>query len=151
MKTKIHLPGCASMGRIEELASSIDYRTPDWVSYIVAIEGTETSALDAVMADTQHFSGLLRSTAFSTANDGKIEDEDGKVHDVEYLMDEAAERLDSAHQEWLEHETRGPLLSKDELAQLSMILMTYCEDCDSDDGTGNEVDALWAKIRGAKA
>jgi hypothetical protein len=29
--------------------------------------------------------------------------------------------------------------------------MTYCEDCDSDEDTGKAVDALWNKIREAKA
>lgn len=108
MKTKVHQPtGCAPMARIEELASSIDYRTPDWVPYTVAIPGTETSALDEAMVSTLHFSGLLRSCSFFASEIEDIKDEDGEVHSVEYLLDDAAERLDSAHLDWLENEVNG--------------------------------------------
>ena len=107
MKTKVHLIDGASLERIEELASSIDYRVPDWVPYTVAIEGTETSALAEAMVQTQHFSGLLRECSRSDfVTDGQnIVDEDGKLHDLGELLDDAAERLDAAHQEWLEVET----------------------------------------------
>ena len=104
MKTKTHTIDGASLKRIEELASSIDYRVPDWVPYTVAIEGTETSALDEAMVSTLHFSGLLRQCSrFEYIMDGQ--DEDGKMHNLEELLDDAAERLDQAHQEWLETET----------------------------------------------
>jgi len=106
MKTKVHRIDGASLERIEQLASSIDYRVPDWVPYTVAIPGTETSALDEAMVNTIHFSGKLRECSrFEYIMDGQVEDEDGKMHDIEELLDEAAERLDAAHQEWLEVET----------------------------------------------
>jgi hypothetical protein len=107
MKTKVHLIEGASLERIEELASSIDYRTPDWVPYTVAIEGTATSALDEVMVQTQHFSGLLRECSRSEfVEDGvRLCDESGGLHNLGDLLDDAAERLDQAHQEWLEVET----------------------------------------------
>ena len=105
MKTKVHLIDGASLERIEELASSIDYRVPDWVPYTVAIEGTETSALDEAMVQTQHFSGLLRGCSNSLMLTEMIEDEDGEQHPLGQLLDDAAERLDQAHQEWLEVET----------------------------------------------
>jgi len=106
MKTKLHRIDGASLERIEELASSIDYRVPDWVPYTVAIAGTETSALDEAMVQTQHFSGHLRECSrFEYIMDGQVEDENGKMHDIEELLDDAAERLDAAHQEWLEVET----------------------------------------------
>ena len=107
MKTKKHLIDGASLKRIEELASSIDYRTPDWVPYTVAIPGTETNALDEAMVNTLHFSGLLREcTRSDFVCDGiNIVDEDGTLHDLGELLDNAAERLDQAHQEWLEVET----------------------------------------------
>lgn len=105
MKTKLHRINGASLERIEQLASRLDYRTPDWVPYTVAIAGTETSALDEAMVDTTHFSGLLRQCSrFEYVMDGQIEDENGKMHDLEDLLDDAAERLDQAHQEWLEAE-----------------------------------------------
>lgn len=100
MKTKTHTIRGASLKRIEELDH---LGTPDWVPYTVAIEGTETSALDEAMVETQHFSGLLRSCSrFEYIMDGQIEDENGQMHDLEELLDNAAERLDQAHQEWLE-------------------------------------------------
>jgi len=100
MKTKKHRIEGASLSRIEELDH---LGTPDWVPYTVAIEGTETSNLDAAMVETQHFSGLLRECSrFEYIMDGKIEDENGIMHDLENLLDDAAERLDQAHQEWLE-------------------------------------------------
>jgi len=107
MKTKVHLIDGASLERIEELASSIDYRVPDWVPYTVAIEGTETSALDEAMVQTRHFSGLLRECSRSEfVEDGvRLCDEEGGLHELADLLDGAAERLDQAHQEWLEVET----------------------------------------------
>lgn len=107
MKTKVHLIDGASLKRIEELASSIDYRVPDWVPYTVAIAGTETNALDEAMVQTQHFSGLLRECSRSEfVGDGvRLVDEAGGLHSLEGLLDDAAERLDQAHQEWLEVET----------------------------------------------
>lgn len=98
MKTKRHMIGGASLTRIEELASSIDYRVPDWVPYTVAIDGT---------AAGKHFSGLLRECAGSDfVTDGQnIVDEEGGLHDLGGLLEDAAERLDQAHQDWLETET----------------------------------------------
>jgi len=105
MKTKLHRIDGASLKRIEELASSIDYRVPDWVPFTVPVAGTETSALDEAMVETQHFSGHLRECSrFEYVMDGQIEDENGKMHNLEDLLDDAAERLDQAHQEWLENE-----------------------------------------------
>lgn len=107
MKTKVHLIDGASLERIEELASSIDYRVPDWVPYTVTIPGTETSAIDEATTYTQHFSGLLRElTRSEYIMDGKMHDEAGVDHDVCEVLDDAAERLDQAHQEWLEVETK---------------------------------------------
>ncbi len=108
MKTKVHLIDGASLTRIEELASSIDYRTPDWVPYTVAIPGTETNALDEAMVQTQHFSGLLRECSRSDFVEDGVQhlcDESGGLHKLGELLDDAAERLDQAHQEWLEVET----------------------------------------------
>jgi len=107
MKTKRHYADGASLERIEELASSIEYQVPDWVPYTVAIEGTETSALDEAMVQTSHFSGLLRQLSNSDYISGPAEsrmmpDEENKQHDIFEVLDEAAERLDQAHQEWLE-------------------------------------------------
>lgn len=99
MKTKIHTIQGASLKRIEQLDH---LGTPDWVPHIVAIPGTETSALDEAMVETQHFSGLLRSISFAITGDIKVLDEDGNEHDLEELLDGAAERLDQAHEEWLE-------------------------------------------------
>lgn len=103
MKTARHYADGASLSRIEELASEVSYRVPDWVPYTVAVAGTETSALDEAMVQTSHFSGLLRQCSnFEHVDSGRIEDEDGKLHEISELLDEAAERLDQAHQEWLE-------------------------------------------------
>ena len=102
MKTKRHMIEGASLQHIEEMASAIDYRTPDWVPYTVAIEGTETSALDEAMVETLHFSGYLRELTF------KVDTADGMRQnrtEVSEALDDAAERLDQAHQEWLEVET----------------------------------------------
>lgn len=149
MKTEVHTIDGASLSRIEELGSSLDYPVPNWVPYTVAIPGTETSTLDRAMVETQHYSGLLRECSNSDYTlDGQVEDESGNMHDIAELFDNAAERLDQAHQEWLEHEVKAPLLNIEETQTLQMILMTYCEDCDSDEETGKEVDALFAKIRG---
>ena len=101
MKTKTHVIQGADMNTIEAL----DYLgTPDWVPHIVAIEGTETSALDEAMVQTQHFSGLLRECSRSEfVEDGvRLTDEDGKLHELGGLLDDAAERLDQAHMEWLQ-------------------------------------------------
>lgn len=153
MKYMKHTIKGASLQRIEELHH---LGTPDWVPYTV-LANSHPSALEEAMAETLHFSGLLRSCAnFEHIDSGRIEDEDGNMHDIEELLDNAAERLDQAHEEWLEDRKhsvrhREPLLSDDEAQQLQMILMTYCEDCDSDEETGREVDALWNKIREAKA
>lgn len=103
MKTKTHLIDGASLQRIEELSH---LGTPDWVPHTVAIAGTETSALDEAMVETQHYSGLLRGCSrCDFVSDGvNLVDEDGKLYDLFELLDGAAERLDQAHQEWLEAE-----------------------------------------------
>jgi hypothetical protein len=156
MKTKRHTIKGASLECIEEYTNDIGGDLPDWVPYMVAVEGTETSNLDAALVTGQHFSGLLRSCSnFEYVQEGRIEDEDGNMHNIEDLLDEAAERLDQAHEEWALtealHRNRKHLLDRDEIALLGTILMTYCEDCDSDEDTGKAVDALWNKIREAKA
>jgi len=147
----------ASLQRIEELDH---LGTPDWVPYTRAVG--QMTAVEEAMAETQHYSGLLRSIANMVGEDlGEkdpfrfFRDEDGGKHDIEEILDDAAERLDQAHEDWLEqmkHSVRHqePLLNDQEAQQLQMILMTYCEDCDSDEETGREVDALWAKIKEAK-
>jgi len=85
MKTIKHTIRGASLERIEELSH---LGTPDWVPY---------------EQDGQHFSGLLRQCSRSNfAALHSIPDEDGNMHDLAELLDEAAERLDQAHQEWLE-------------------------------------------------
>ena len=153
MKTERHIIRGACLESIETMASEIDYRAPNWVPYTVAIEGTETSALDAVMVDTLHFSGLLRQCSMSdfvTDGDFRLCDESGNLHGLEGLLDEAAERLDQAHQEWLAQETRGPLLDDGEISELRAILMAYCEDSDSSKEAGETVDNLWQKIKDAK-
>ena len=101
MKTKRHTIEGASLRKIEELDH---LGTPDWVPFTVAIPGTETSALDEVMVETQHFSGVLRGCSrCDFVDDGiNLPDEDGTLHDLGELLDNAAERLDQAHQEWLE-------------------------------------------------
>jgi hypothetical protein len=140
MKTKIHYIQGANLERIEELASAIEYRTPDWVPYTVTIPGTETSALDEAMTDTLHFSGLLRQLSRAEVIDsGMIEDEDGESHDVLDVLDAAAERLDQAHEEWLEAR------AKDEA--LDFLLNVARDFCDqlicgiADDGEDDDSDA----------
>lgn len=99
MKTKVHVCKGADLNTIEAL----DYLgTPDFVPYIVGIEGTETSTLDAVMCNTMHFSGLLRQVQWAIEGTIELQDEDGNKHDCEWMLDEAAERLDQAHMEWLQ-------------------------------------------------
>jgi len=154
MKTKVHTIKGASLRNIEELDH---LGTPDWVPYTVAVAGTETSALDEVMVQTMHYSGLLRSCSnYSRIDETHIDDEDGEQHHIGELLDGAAERLDQAHEEWLEvrkHQVRhrDDLLNDDELADLKMILTSYCEDCDSSRGAAKMVDAIWNKIREAKS
>lgn len=156
MRTKRHTIKGASLECIEEYTQDIGGDLPDWVPYIVAIEGTETSALDEAMVQTQHYSGLLRSCSnYTLIDETHIDDEDGNKHNIADLLDEAAERLDQAHEEWALtealHRNRGHLLDRDEIALLSTILMTYCEDSDSSEEAGKAVDALWTKLKEAKA
>jgi hypothetical protein len=85
MRTIKHTIRGASLSRIEELDH---LGTPDWVPF---------------EKDGLHFSGLLRSCSrFEYIDSGRVQDEDGNMHDLAELLDEAAERLDQAHQEWLE-------------------------------------------------
>lgn len=150
MKTERHIIKGASLDRIEELASSIGYQTPDWVPYTVAIPGTETSNLDKVMVETLDFSGLLRECGRSDfVQDGiNLVDEAGGLHSLDEILGEAAERLDQAQEEWLEHQTREPLLNPLELEDLRMVIEHYAED---DPDMHEAVDNLWLKIKGAKA
>ena len=98
MRTIKHKIRGASLQRIEELDH---LGTPDWVPYTKAVG--QMTAVEEAMAETLHFSGLLRSCSnFEYAQEGRIEDEDGNMHNIEDLLDEAAERLDQAHEEWLE-------------------------------------------------
>ena len=145
MKTETHQIDGASMKRIEELASAIDYRVPDWVPHIVAIEGTQTSVLDEMEVNTQHYSGYLRELSMTVDTSDAI-----RRNQIEVLeaLDQSAERLDQAHQEWLEHQTRKHLLNDLELEDLKMILTHYVED---DPDMAEAVDNLWDTIKGAKA
>ena len=110
MKTELHTIRGASLERIEELSH---LGKPDWAPYRVAIVGTETSALDAAMGgDTKDFSGVLRDCSrCEFAVEGyDLTDEDGRLHDLSELLDDAAERLDQAEQEWLEHKAQTSTL-----------------------------------------
>lgn len=158
MKTKLHTIKGASLECIEEYTQDLNGEVPDWVPYRVAIDGTETSALDAAMGgDTKHFSGVLRECGRSDfVSDGvNLTDEDGRLHDLGELLEEAAERLDQAHEEWAVceclHRTRDHLLDRDQIALLSTILMTYAEDSDSSPESHKAVDALWNTLKEAKA
>lgn len=157
MKTKLHTIRGASLECIEEYTQDLNGEVPDWVPYRVAIDGTETSQLDAAMGgNTKHFSGVLRECGRSDfVSDGvNLVDEDGRLHDLGELLDDAAERLDQAHEEWALaealHRNRDHLLDRDEIALLSTILMTYAEDCDSSPEAAKQVDALWNKLKEAK-
>ena len=107
MKTKRHQINGASLSNIEEMADELGHdHKPDWVPFTVKVDGTETSALDREMTHTLDFSGLLRECSrCDYVTDGhNLVDEDGNLHDLEWLLDEAAERLDQAHEEWLDNE-----------------------------------------------
>lgn len=114
MKTKRHTIKGASLSNIEDLS---EYGTPDWVPHLVGVPGTETSALDELMVETQHYSGLLRECSRSDfVEDGiNLCDESGGLHDLGELLDNAAERLDQAHEEWLENEHRKYRLTENVL------------------------------------
>ena len=104
MKTEKHIINGASLSNIEEMADELGHDCkPDWVPYLVGIEGTETSNLDAAMVETKDFSGLLRELSRAEYIDqGRMEDEDGKMHNIEEILDDAAERLDQAQEEWMD-------------------------------------------------
>ena len=153
MKIIKHRIKGASLQRIEELHH---LGTPDWVPATRAVG--QMTAVEEAMAETMHFSGLLRGCSRSDfVEDGiNLVDEDGSLHDLGELLDDAAERLDQAHEEWLEaqkHAVRhqDPLLDDDEVTELRAILMAYCEDSDSSPAAAKAVDNLWNKIKGAKA
>lgn len=156
MKTAIHTIRGSSLECIEDYTNEINGDVPDWVPYIVAVDGTETSAIDKELVQTKHFSGLLRECGRSDfVGDGQnLVDEDGKLHDLGEILEDAAERLDQAHEEWALaealHRNRDHLLDRDEIALLSTILMTYCEDSDSSAEAGKAVDALWTKLKDTK-
>jgi hypothetical protein len=84
----------ASLRRIEQMTQSLlrqgvpyDETVPFWL----AIDGGQ-------------FSGLLRSIANGMHGTNVVaRDEDGMTHDLAGILDEAAERLDDAHEEWLEN------------------------------------------------
>lgn len=75
---------------------------PKWISgrKLYEISGPDNSALGC------HFSGLLRQCAymldFKEAERVMVKDESGNEYDLAILLDEAAERLDDAHEDWLE-------------------------------------------------
>jgi len=99
MKTETHMIQGCSLQRIEELDH---LGTPDWVPYTVTAS-SHPSALEEAMTNTLHFSGLCRQLCNSEyIMDGKMHDEEGVDHDICDVLDDAAERLDQAHQEWLE-------------------------------------------------
>jgi hypothetical protein len=100
MKTRTHTIRGASLKTIEELRH---LGTPDWVPYTVTAS-SHPSALEEAMTNTLHFSGLLRSCSnYARIDETHIDDEEGQPHHIGELLDEAAERLDQAHQEWLEN------------------------------------------------
>jgi len=120
MKTEKHIINGASLSNIEEMADELGHDCkPDWVPYLVGIEGTETSNLDAAMVETKDFSGLLRECSRSDfVEDGQnIVDEDGKLHDLGGLLDDAAERLDQAQEEWMD----GKLQDRKTKAQTNVL------------------------------
>lgn len=78
----------ASLKRIEDLARRINYAQPSW------IEGEwKDSGI--------HLSGRLRMIANMIEPDVKVEDENGAKYRLAALLDEVAEVLDDAHEEWL--------------------------------------------------
>jgi len=120
MKTTRHICDGASLSNIEEMADELGHDVkPDWVPYLVGIEGTETSNLDAAMVETKDYSGLLRECSrCDFVDDGiNLVDEDGKLHDLGELLDEAAERLDQAQEEWMD----GKLQDRKTKAQTNVL------------------------------
>lgn len=96
----------ASLRRIEIMSQwlekcSVD-PTPPWISgrKLYEISGPDNSALGC------HFSGKLREVAnmldIQYPDRLMVIDESGNEYDLAILIDEAAERLDDAHEEWLE-------------------------------------------------
>ncbi len=146
MKTETHQIDGASMERIEELASAIDYRVPDWVPHIVAIEGTQTSVLDEMEVNTQHYSGYLRELSMTVDTSDAMRRNRLEVTEA---LDQSAERLDQAHQDWLEADASKLRLNGEERDTLRLAIEGYCESLDSSEETGDLLDAIWNKIQGA--
>lgn len=92
----------ANLDRIEQLSATLDYRTPNWLPH----------------SRDLHYSGLLRECSrFEYIVDGEIEDESGQMHRVDELLEEAAERLDMAHEAWLVKEYNEAFPSMHDLAK----------------------------------
>jgi len=91
----------AELQRIEDLQELVGYDAPDWVKADRnETQGhVHTSNLDEAMAVHMDTSGELRELAENTYGG----DDDRDMYGV--LMD-AAERLDDAHQEWLERKLK---------------------------------------------
>lgn len=76
-----------------------DSTVPEWISgrKLYEISGPDNSALGC------HFSGFLRSLWYALDdNDIEVLDEYGNKWSLSTVLYEAAERLDDAHEEWLE-------------------------------------------------
>jgi hypothetical protein len=94
MRNITHQPKGASLERIEELRELVT-TTPDWVPHIRPTCG-------ASGAQGQDFSGLLREVALR----------DDVPPWLEELLDQAAERLDQAEEEYLEVAAKHDALMK---------------------------------------
>lgn len=117
MKTERHIITGASLSNIEEMADELGHDVkPDWAPYLVAVAGTETSALDEASVQTKDFSGLLREVSrceYVSDNMHMLVDEDGKLHELEELLDQAAERLDQAEEEWMDAKLQDRKVKRD--------------------------------------
>lgn len=93
----------ASLSRIERMKTELEKNEipaiPNWISgrKLYEISGPDNSALGC------HFSGLLRQVG-NMLDDTPIEviDENQNKYDLSILLHEAAERMDDAHEDWLE-------------------------------------------------
>jgi hypothetical protein len=140
----------AELQKIDEMCQEVGYAVPAWMENKTYMDEDETGG-DVVKRDPDgHASGYLREIAYEFYGG----DDDHTVRMYSALF-EAAERLDDAHQEWLERKVAGTrpgqgckkLLTDKEAEFLNVILMTYCEDSDSSKATGERVDRLWNKLR----
>lgn len=137
----------ASLEKIEEMCQKVGYEIPDWLAnktYMDKDEGEVFQERDP----GGHFSGILRGVAENFFGG----DDQQEMFSVIF---EAAERLDDAHEMWLERKVKDQtplknLLTDKDCQQLSMMLTSYCEDCDSSKSAGRVADRLWNKIKNAK-